>query len=992
MIKLQIDGQFLDMNEKTALNISINSPFFSTDTIAGSTVYDFTIPFSDRNNLIFGFSNIETIRTVKQSFPVHIYHNGSPYKEGVLYIKTISNAFNCYISMDAGLLKEAIADKDLSDLPLDPLKIDDVKIDAAYPFVTLRASQGVRRDPFYTLLISRTNGTDFYSNKYKIKNTFSIPPTGDQSIPVVYFLAKFKELINNSGYIGRFSTNVNYREGSKFVRIGTSLTGQPIYSPTVFENKFFWILKNGERQLVRVNKPDSADGIRFQQTEATLFPSWVSQNGYITEITDNFESNDPSFNGIDEEAGWYKNIPNIRASIVGEPVFPVEPIDPGADPVAWEEYLEALEAATLIYETCTDIKIEDLSNANPHHLSIDSDFGYIRELGGALGWQVIESYTEPIIEGFDPSKIAARLKETIYKTYPDEKFVVAPVRNATFLDDSDFEFYQNNIDADSDLILNSNTTGTRNRNVFTAFPYNNYVLEEIFKLSGLKLYGGLLTNTELATVCLWNNFSNDMVLVDEIDPTNQLRVPSTVIDLRQNLKGTSIKNFLYANRKTFGVDFFYRSNGSVECIFKKAVALSADAEDWSSKEIPEVEIFIEDEINGFSFLPSSDTDGYYSSVVKSEDTYQIAEDVDTLAILEALQNDPVNTIRGVLSDLEGINIKLYRCTFKSDYKKTWVFHGLKIPSVILGDGQNTVQSEIGVPLMYHADEGAWGDPQLDTENIVFNGDFALGGSGWSHPYGTPVFTGGYAQLTFNDQYIFQTVATVNKGDGIRFKARVYDLTGSYRIETNNGVYIWVGTIDEIIDISIPIYNVNDGPMNLIIQPLGGSVLKITDIELYRIINWPRYNIPRTDSEGRSLFALEEKQPSGLKFMFYRGIIELSSGSVLRQFPNLATTADNLDPSSSSYSLHIEGENNYYEDDAHSNEAKGTYQSFWADWCKMMLSARKVKKRFILTPLDILQLDLSIKKYANGKTYLIQKIDFEIGESETIIATTECWRL
>jgi len=865
MIQLQIEGQFLDMNPDTALNISVNSPFFSTDTIAGSTVYDFEIPFSDHNNRLLRYSGVESVSTITGSYPVIVYYNGSPFKEGILYIKSIRTTYNCYVSLDAGLLKAAIADKDLSDLPLEPLEIKDVKIDADYPFVTLRAQQLDRWDPFYTLLISRKlDGTDYYTAKYKIKK----PGRTGAFIPVVYFLEKFVNLINAGSRIERFVTGRAYRLGSNYVAYTNDRYGNPVYRPTEFVNKYFWVNFGGVgglKRLVKVNRPDSYTGAIFRVSEPELYPSWWYDNNYFYEIADDFE-NDAS---IDEECGWFKNQNNIRASIVGAPTWPVleySTIDPDIDEAGYlaetAAFVAAYDAAYVVarvtYEACTDIKIEDLSNGNPSHLSIDTDFGYIKG-----GWEVVDSYTEPIIAGFDPAKIAARLQESYHKTYPAENFIVAPVRNEKFLgDDTDFLKYQNNIDSDANLILNSNTIGTRNRNVFTAFPYNNYVLDSIFKLASLTLYGGLLNDAELNTVCIWNNFSNDMVLVDEADPTNQLRVPSTIIDLRQNLKGTSIKDFLYANRKTFGVDFIYRANGAVQCVFKKDIALSIEADDWSAKEIPQAEIYIEDDINGFAFLPSSDTDAYYSSVIKPEETYQIAEDVNTLTDLEAIQNDPINTIRGVLSDFEGIYIKLYRCTFRSDYKYTWVFFGLRIANVTLGDGKNTIQSEIGVPLMYYNYEGAF---------------------------------------------------------------------------------------------------------------------------------FPIWTIPRVDTEGRSLFTLTDQSTAGLKFMFYRGLKE-DMPFADAPIPLISTIYSTNSLSEFNYSLHINGEKNYASGDVYDNTAKGTYESFWKDWCAMLMNARKVQKRFALTQLDILQLDIAKKKYANGKTYLIQKIDYEIGRNETIIATADCWRL
>lgn len=130
----------------------------------------------------------------------------------------------------------------------------------------------------------------------------------------------------------------------------------------------------------------------------------------------------------------------------------------------------------------------------------------------------------------------------------------------------------------------------------------------------------------------------------------------------------------------------------------------------------------------------------------------------------------------------------------------------------------------------------FGNVQYDTENIVLNGDFEELDANWIHPDGSPLFTGGHAYLNGNAEFIYQSVPTISVGDGIRFKANVFDVTGMYLINSNNGPTIYTGSIDENIDITIPIYCLNDGPMNLIIQPLGPSQMKITDIELYRIIN------------------------------------------------------------------------------------------------------------------------------------------------------------
>ncbi len=129
-----------------------------------------------------------------------------------------------------------------------------------------------------------------------------------------------------------------------------------------------------------------------------------------------------------------------------------------------------------------------------------------------------------------------------------------------------------------------------------------------------------------------------------------------------------------------------------------------------------------------------------------------------------------------------------------------------------------------------------GDVQYDTENIVLNGDFSYGGTNWLHPDGSPSFTGGYALLNSNTEYIYQSIPTLNAGDGIRFKATIFDVTGTFRIQSNNGGMIYSGSVDIDLEITLSNFTVNDGSSNLIIEPLGSTQLKITNIEFYRILN------------------------------------------------------------------------------------------------------------------------------------------------------------
>lgn len=812
MVQIQIAGQFLDLDPRTKLNVTINSPLFSTDTIAGSIAYDFSVPFTELNNQIFGFSNDEKVKSIAASFPCQLFYFGTPYKEGILKIKTISNAYQCYVSMDAGLLKESIADKDLSELNIEEIKVPDVKADSDYPFLDIRLpSEFYRITDTITLNIRRKiAGVDVIVNQYRI----SRPPTSATSISQMFAIQ-----INSNDIIQRY-----YRTG--YYRIPVWFNGS---AATRYVDKYFWIYYNGTKRLVEVYR---GSNLQLLWTEPEIAAN-ISISGSNVARYLRFAN----YNTIDENIGNFINKNDLLAEMVIDPSPALADI----------------------------LRIKDLSNGSPYKLSVDSGFGTY--------WSLVDSYIDPIIAGLDPYKIAAYYTASQSLSYPDEKFVCAPVRNEKFLDLDvcpEFQKYQNNINRDLSLVLNDNTDGTRNKNVFTVFPYNNYVLEAVFALGNLKLFGGILNHDEFKTACLWNNFSNDIVLVDEINPLNQLRTPNPNIDIRQNLKGTSIKDFLYANRKTFAIDFIYRANGAVEIIFKNDVANSTEADDWSGKEIPGGEIYVEDDINGFSFQPSSNRDAYYSSQIKSEEDYSILPDVTDVSDLPT--DDPVNSIRGVLSDFDETYIRLYRCTWTTDYLKTWVYFGKRIPSKMVGDGKNVIQPEIGVPLMCYVEEN---------------------------------------------------------------------------------------TLDR-----------------------------------------PNWRIVRVDKEGRSLFTLTDSiDPSPLNFMFYRGLFyqkwKNASDFSEEATPWLSTICQQsliVTAAVGNYSLNIIGERGKNSGGIGEYESYGLYDKLWKDWCDMLLNARKVQKQFVLNQIDILQLDIVRKKYANGKMYLIESIEYELGQNDTIIATAVCWRL
>lgn len=814
MIQLQIYNQFLDLPQDVALSIEMQSPIFALDSMVGSISYDFTVPKTAINNRIFLHNNVEVLSPTTNSFPCKIFFNGIVWHEGILRIKRIAENYQCYLNLDTGLIKEALADKDLSELPIEPIEVQDIGSDSTYPYIRLKLANFVSGDRKLLKLNVYRNNTMFTVLKYQYQVFFNT----DKATT----LADLAFQINNKNsdtHIWPWQTNKKYRIESAWVNY-IGWRGQAIKTPVYWRNKY-WVGRTfAGIKIGKINSPVNFslgfDPINFQSYgRGTSFSKVL-------------------YSEIDEPIGHYDNGTDLRATVIGP----------------------------------DELLVEDMSNAYPYHLDETGDFG--------TDWTLEDYYTSPVIQGIDPVKIASFYENTMTVAWPEASFTIGPVRNEEFLSSdewSEFQKYQNNIDRDGKLILNSNTSGHQNKNVFTAFPFVNFVLTEIFKMADLSLFGEYMEDEDLKTLCIWNNFSNDIVLIDSITPANKLRVPSPSIDLRQNLKGTSIKDFLYAIRQNFGVDFFFRANGLVEMKFKKTIFASTEADDWSKYEIGDVEMEVEDEINGFSFINSFPNDSYSSDLLKDFEDYQIKPDVNTEALLLGIKDDPINTIRGVYTSHTETYVKLYRCTFGDDYQKTWVFFGYRLKNIESGDATTEIKPAIGAPLMFYIDEN---------------------------------------------------------------------------------------TTDR-----------------------------------------PRWRIARIDAEGRSLFQIGElKDPGILAFMFARNSIfqwqnadtsyDYIAGRYLTSIVNASLSSVRL--STANYSLHFGSEPNYEIGSYSSREFYTLYSQFWKLYSELMLQACYRKKRFLLPQLEVMNLDLSRKKYSKGKTFLIDKINFELSNSSKIEATVAYWQL
>lgn len=815
MISININGQFLNIKSDSKLGLSIKSGLFSNDAVAGSLSYDFEIPFSIQSHNIFGYAFDEKAYTIGRKFPAQIFLGGNPWKDAILTLNEIKESYQCSLAMDAGIIKQTIASSDLSKIGIPPIQLSPGTTNE-YPYIRLKLNAFLAGSLAKLKLYRNIAGTPTLKDEYQV--LFQADKT-----TTLNWLAY---QINNPAApswqhvsIPKFDSSEPFLYPGLYFYRSTFPVGITIY-PYNAENsgikgKYFMYRNQINKFINTPSRVDDIIGTLFNPNGQNFFPDIKTAQKY-TQVVPYSEVNEPLANPF--------NTSDLRATVFGD-----------------------------------EILIEDLSNANPYPLASSVDYG--------LYFTEVDSATGAVVDGISAAAIAKQYKDTNALAYPEAKFVCAPVKNDTFFntDESpEFEGYQNNYDQVGNLIVNSNADGEKRRTAYTCFPYNTTVLDTLFASLNLRLVGFFHTDAEIRSLCIWNNYNNETILVDEDDDTKFTSAPTTYIDLNQNLKGIKTTDYLYGLIKKFGVVFVFRGKGLVEAVLKDTIALSTDMDDWSAKEIVGADIKLQDTIEGFHFKPQKSSDDYFSSIIKDFSDKTFSATVNTIEDLLAIVDDPIDTYRAVLPLDPDRYKSVYRCVYKSNFNKTWLFQGKMLDGVIEADGSIEVDSDLEIPLMQQVNE--------------------------------------------------------------------------------------------------------------------------TDLAR------PHWKIPHVDTKGRSDFdTTDENKPAPLKLMFYRGLQLVRFNPTTDALIPIVSTVTNAGYDGL-YSLMTDKEEYYYDGGVVPNSASCIYPKFWKNWVDLLLNARQVEKKFRLNILDLLTLDLTRKKYANGKTYLIEQIDVELGSDTEVVATCLCWRL
>jgi len=91
MFQIRIDNQNVDLQPGMVITLNRFNPVFDFDVIQGSKVYDFTLPFSPRNNRIFGYLNEPAVAWESRDFICEKYADAELIERGVIQVKQVTN-------------------------------------------------------------------------------------------------------------------------------------------------------------------------------------------------------------------------------------------------------------------------------------------------------------------------------------------------------------------------------------------------------------------------------------------------------------------------------------------------------------------------------------------------------------------------------------------------------------------------------------------------------------------------------------------------------------------------------------------------------------------------------------------------------------------------------------------------------------------------------------------------------------------------------------
>lgn len=103
MFQIRIENKTVDLNPGMVITLNRFNPVFDFNEIQGAKVYDFTLPFSPRNNAIMGYLNEPQVAWKSVDFFCEKYVFGELIERGYVQVKSVSNeGYNVIYTQNLG--------------------------------------------------------------------------------------------------------------------------------------------------------------------------------------------------------------------------------------------------------------------------------------------------------------------------------------------------------------------------------------------------------------------------------------------------------------------------------------------------------------------------------------------------------------------------------------------------------------------------------------------------------------------------------------------------------------------------------------------------------------------------------------------------------------------------------------------------------------------------------------------------------------------------
>jgi hypothetical protein len=117
-LQIIIDGKHADLDREMSILLERYNPMLDFDTIQGSSVLDFTLPFSNKNNAIFqNFGNRQVGYTFKE-YLCEKKINGKVLERGFIQLNNADNGFSVFYSQNLGEMFRDYQNVMLNKLPM----------------------------------------------------------------------------------------------------------------------------------------------------------------------------------------------------------------------------------------------------------------------------------------------------------------------------------------------------------------------------------------------------------------------------------------------------------------------------------------------------------------------------------------------------------------------------------------------------------------------------------------------------------------------------------------------------------------------------------------------------------------------------------------------------------------------------------------------------------------------------------------------------------